>query len=129
MPLPNISPPDTRAWIEDGSLYSRYQLVGSCWYEFRCFYNPNPKVHFEGAVIVSFSAGIGEVIFDWSVKLDKDDQCSFYFLKLGEDLWVRGKMNAVPIWKLGWEENKILKIVISLETDNGWRTRTLRMRL
>ena len=129
-----ITPPDETLWKE--LIYLRYKkpiLKNIPFIDMRAYINEKSQLYQE--VMCTFNFFEIEIALKFlSIKIDKEDGgCSFYFLKLSDGRWQKGKVNAnyssdVKIEKIN-EKEKILKLIITLETENGPRVRIFRKKI
>ena len=126
----NNSPPDYSKWKELRELRKTEYFIGRIPYYTNRVYS-NMETPWYAEWMMTFDIFDTAVMVCWMVKIDKDDPCSsFWFLKLEDGTWARGKLGASYDTKLDVEEmedNKfIIMAAISLDTDQGLRTRFIK---
>lgn len=134
MPEEKIVPPDETSWKELTDFYKKeYFSKTLLFYEMRGYVNEKSRYYLE--VICTFNLFETEIALKFlSIKIDKADKpYFFYFLKLSDGRWQKGKIDTnysfdVKIEKTNSTE-KIIKLSISLETENGPRVRIFRKKI
>ena len=124
-----ISPPDFKNWVEDERLREkRYFFAKRFHYDFHCYWNPKAKCYFEGIITIGF-AKLGIILIGWDVKLDKEDQNKFYFLKMEDGSWIRGKANRAPKIDVELEGEGAANFAVSIPTEKGEVVRNIKIKI
>ncbi len=129
-----ITPPDESLWKELTDQKDKgYIFKTLLFYDMKCYIKEKSQYYLEAMCTYNFFET--EVSLKYlSIKIDKEDKSYFiYFLKLSDGRWQKGKINAnyssdVKIEKINGKE-KILKLTIALETENGLGVRIFRKKI
>ncbi len=134
MPEEKITPPDETLWKELPDHKNKgYIFKTLLFYNMKCYVNEKSQYYLE--IMCAYNFLETEVSLKYlSIKIDKEDKFYFiYFLKLSDGRWQKGKTNTnyssdIKIEKIN-EKEKILKLIITIETENGPRVRIFRKKI